>query len=88
MYLGVVRKYKLSDESCKTSNTSQLKFNFYVDFCNQNGELETICLDNYFNLIASNAMLVSLDYVNGYWVPSLILGKNEIKIYQLNIYYN
>ena len=79
MYLGVVREYKLSDESCKASNTAQLKFDFYADFCNQNGELETICLDNYFNLIANNGLLVSLDYVDGYWVPSLVLGKNEVK---------
>ena len=79
MYLGVVRAYKLSDKSCKASNAAQLKFDFYVDFCNQNGELETICLDNYFNLIANNRLLVSLDYVDGYWVPSLVLGKNEVK---------
>lgn len=79
MYLGVVRAYKLSDKSCKASNAAQLKFDFYVDFCNQNGELETICLDNYFNLIANNGLLVSLDYVDGYWVPSLVLGKNEVR---------
>lgn len=79
MFLGVVREYKFSNGIYKNSNSDKLKCNFYVDFCNQNGELETICLVNYFKLIANNAMLVSLDYVNGYWVPSLILAKNEIR---------
>ena len=68
MYLGIIISQRFKEFSSMDSyymNPNKVECRTHIDFCNQDGSLQTICIKNRFDLKPYD--LVYLDYVNGNW---------------------